>query len=140
MSENYYKINEDGTVDKFNGSTPQHNRKNDPITGFLVGIGVSIVAAGIMAGVGILFETEIAWFIILATSIAGGLAGSHVTNPILGAFLGAIFSVISYVAYIVILALFGYGYADGETFSNIWIVIGAVSGAYMGYKMASDDD
>lgn len=119
---------------------PQHNRKNDPITGFLVGIGVSIVAAGIMAGVGILFETEIAWFIILATSIAGGLAGSHVTNPILGAFLGAIFSVISYVAYIVILALFGYGYADGETFSNIWIVIGAVSGAYMGYKMASDDD
>ena len=140
MSENYYKINEDGTVDKFNGSTPQQNRKNDPITGFLVGIGVSIVAAGIMAGVGILFETEIAWFIILATSIAGGLAGSHVTNPILGAFLGAIFSVISYVAYIVILALFGYGYADGETFSNIWIVIGAVSGAYMGYKMASDDD
>lgn len=140
MSENYYKINEDGTVDKFNGSPPQHNRKNDPITGFLVGIGVSIVAAGIMAGVGILFETEIAWFIILATSIAGGLAGSHVTNPILGAFLGAIFSVISYVAYIVILALFGYGYADGETFSNIWIVIGAVSGAYMGYKMASDDD
>lgn len=140
MSENYYKINEDGTVDKFNGSIPQHNRKNDPITGFLVGIGVSIVAAGIMDGVGILFETEIAWFIILATSIAGGLAGSHVTNPILGAFLGAIFSVISYVAYIVILALFGYGYADGETFSNIWIVIGAVSGAYMGYKMASDDD
>ena len=140
MSDNYYKINEDGTVDRFSGSPNGNNRKNDPVTGFFVGVGISIVAAGIMAAVGILLETEIPWLIILATSIAGGSAGAYVTNPIVGAILGALFSVISYVAYIIILAMFGYGYADGETFSKVWLVIGALSGAYMGFKMASDDE
>lgn len=140
MGDNYYKVNDDGTVDRYNGSNKGNNRKNEPVTGFFVGVGVSIVAAGIMAAVGIQLEIEIPWLIIIATLFAGGWAGSYVTNPIVGAVLGAIFSVVTYVAYIIIMAMFGYGYADGESFSKIWLIIGALGGAIMGFKMAKDED
>lgn len=140
MGENYYKINEDGTVDKMNGAPNGNKRDNDPFTAIFLGIGVSIVSAGIMAGVGILFESEIPYLIIIGTLIAGVVSGTHLTNKVFAGILGVIFGVVTYTAYILILDYFGYAYADGEQFSKIWILVAAIAGAISGYGAAEDSN
>lgn len=139
MGDNYYKINDDGSINRFSGNSNNNGRKNEPGTGFFVGLGCSIVAAGIMTAVALILNGESGKLVIVTSLFAAGFPATYVTNSLLGTLYGALFGGLSYVAYIIILAICGYVYADGNLFDTTLLLFSTIGGGFIGLACSKKD-
>ena len=87
---------------------------NNPLMTLLVGAITAVVVALIWAGLSIWLESEYA--AIMALGMALVLCPAAVA------------------VYSIMLESFGYEYSDGDTTKYVWLIFGAIAGAYIGYN------
>lgn len=108
---------------------------NNPLMTLLVGAITAVVVALIWAGLSIWLESEYAAIMALGMALIGGAV--RVTVPeksVLGAIVALVLCPAAVAVYSIMLESFGYEYSDGDTTKYVWLIFGAIAGAYIGYN------
>ena len=138
MGDNFYKVNEDGTIDKIDGANNNGKEdKNEPLTGFFVGLGTSLLGGIFCAIIMNFVGEELIALVLLFCGIAGLYPACYVKNTVIGCIYGCLFCVLAYIVYILVLELlFGSGYSDGTFIDTADIIGCAILGLFGGGSVA----
>ena len=108
---------------------------NNPLITLLVGAIAAVVVALIWAGLSIWMESEYAAIMALGMALIGGAVRMTVPEKsVLGAIVALVMCPAAVAVYSIMLESFGYEYSDGDTTKYVWLIFGAIAGAYIGYN------
>ena len=108
---------------------------NNPLITLLVGAIAAVVVAIILAGLSIWLESEYAAIMSIGLCLIGGAVRMTVPEKsVLGAIVALVLCPAAVAVYSIMLESFGYGYSDGDTQKYVWLIFGAIAGAYIGYN------
>ena len=108
---------------------------NNPLITLLVGAIAAVVIALIWAGLSIWLESEYSAVMAIGMCLIGGAV--RITVPeksVLGAIVALVLCPAAVAIYSIMLESFGYKYSDGDTQKYVWLIFGAIAGAYIGYN------
>lgn len=108
---------------------------NNPLITLLVGAIAAVVIALIWAGLSIWMESEYSAVMAIGMCLIGGAV--RITVPeksVLGAIVALVLCPAAVAVYSIMLESFGYEYSDGDTQKYVWLIFGAIAGAYVGYN------
>lgn len=101
----------------------------------LVGAIAAVVVALILAGLSIWLESEYALIMSFGLVLIGGAVRMTVPEKsVLGAIVALVLCPAAVAVYSIMLEGFGYEYSDGDTMKYMWLIFGAIIGAYLGYN------
>lgn len=108
---------------------------NNPLMTLLVGAIAAVVVALILAGLSIWLESEYALIMSFGLVLIGGAVRMTVPEKsVLGAIVALVLCPAAVAVYSIMLEGFGYEYSDGDTMKYMWLIFGAIIGAYLGYN------
>lgn len=108
---------------------------NNPLITLLVGAIAAVVIALLLAGLSIWLESEYALIMSFGLVLIGGAVRMTVPEKsVLGAIVALVMCPAAVAVYSIMLESFGYGYSDGDTQKYVWLIFGAIAGAYIGYN------
>lgn len=108
---------------------------NNPLMTLLVGAITAVVVALIWAGLSIWMESEYAAIMALGMALIGGAVRMTVPEKsVLGAMVALVLCPAAVAVYSIMLEGFGYEYSDGDTTKYVWLIFGAIAGAFIGYN------
>lgn len=108
---------------------------NNPLITLLVGAIAAVVVAIILAGLSIWLESEYAAIMSIGLCLIGGAVRMTVPEKsVLGAIVALVLCPAAVAIYSIMLESFGYEYSDGDTQKYVWLIFGAIAGAYVGYN------
>lgn len=108
---------------------------NNPLITLLVGAIAAVVVALILAGLSIWLESEYALIMSFGLVLIGGAVRMTVPEKsVLGAIVALVLCPAAVAVYSIMLEGFGYEYSDGDTMKYMWLIFGAIIGAYLGYN------
>lgn len=108
---------------------------NNPLITLLVGAIAAVVIALLLAGLSIWLESEYALIMSFGLVLIGGAVRMTVPEKsVLGAIVALVMCPAAVVVYSIMLESFGYEYSDGDTQKYVWLIFGAIAGAYIGYN------
>lgn len=108
---------------------------NNPLMTLLVGAIAAVVVALLWAGLSIWMESEYAAIMALGMALIGGAVRMTVPEKsVLGAIVALVLCPAAVAVYSIMLEGFGYEYSDGDTMKYMWLIFGAIIGAYLGYN------
>jgi hypothetical protein len=116
----------------------QDPERSNYLMAFVAGFGTTIIIALAYTGISILFKAEYQIILCCGSILVGVTVANFVKHrSIGGAIIGAILGASSYVIYKFILTILGWGYADeasAEFTFNMWVIVSALAGAWVGYN------
>lgn len=108
---------------------------NNPLMTLLVGAIAAVVVALVLAGLSIWLESEYAAIMSIGLCLIGGAVRMTVPEKsVLGAIVALVLCPAAVAIYSIMLESFGYEYSDGDATKYMWLIFGAIAGAYIGYN------
>lgn len=125
------------------GGASQQEAPSKYMVGFLTGLGLSLVLAGIVAAISIWMESVYSWLVVIATFVIG-LTVQGVSNRrgFVTALMSAICGAFAVVVFTIIMEAQGYCWDDGTSISDdmtLYMILGALLCGWAGWKNFDND-
>lgn len=112
---------------------------NNPLITIAAGAIAAVVIALIEAGLSIWLESEYSAVMALGLALVGAAVRTTVDEKsVFGGIVGLVMCSATILLYNFVLKSFGYEYADGDSTKYVWLVVGAIVGAWIGFNSSKD--